>query len=187
MTTFQTAARRGRPSRIGQQYVQLLRARTSLRSAQNIGIRKPAVRTATAKAIDELDSVIALIEGRALVPVRDRLARVDRDMRALASPPVLRSRANEIVVAQISRRHGVDPTRARRSSAKYSASQIDKMGQAGQAWKNPDGSYSHAVADVEDLQAAIAAATGNASLESWLIGRAKKLGAMHLIPKSWKP
>jgi hypothetical protein len=60
------------------------------------------------------------------------------------------------------------------------------MGQAGQAWRNPDGSYSHPVADVEDLQAAIEGATGNASLESWLIGRAKKLGAMHLIPKSWK-
>jgi hypothetical protein len=166
----------------------LLRARTSLRSAQTIGIRKPAVRTATAKAIDELDSVIALIEGRALVPVRDRLARVDRDMRRLGRAPVTRARSDEIIVAEISRRHGVDPTRIRRSSSspKYTASQVDAMGKVGQAWKNPDGSYSHAVADVEDLQLAIASATDNASLESWLIGRAKKLGAMHLIPKSWK-
>jgi hypothetical protein len=149
-----------------------------------------AVRTATAKAIGELDSVIALIEGRSpsLMPTsnRERLAQVQADRRRLASPPRLRyngERVNEIAVNEIARRH-YGPLHQLRG--KYTASQIDKMGQAGQAWKNPDGSYSHAVADVEDLQLAIASATGNASLQSWLIGRAKKLGAMHLVPKSWK-
>jgi len=59
-------------------------------------------------------------------------------------------------------------------SAKYTQAQIDAMGKKGQAFKNPDGSFSHPIADDADVKAAVAAATGNAALKAFIKARLKK-------------
>lgn len=72
---------------------------------------------------------------------------------------------------------------------KYTQSEVDDLGAKGQAFENPDGTYSYPVADEEDLKNAISAVgLGNADhddIRKYLIGRAKDLGLSELIPDTW--
>ena len=73
--------------------------------------------------------------------------------------------------------------------AKYTQAEIDALGAKGHAFKNPDGSFSYPIDDVEDLKNAIhAVGRGNANhnrLRLYIIGRAKALGESDLIPDTW--
>ena len=75
--------------------------------------------------------------------------------------------------------------------AKYSADELRRLGGKGQAFKNPDGSYSYPIGDAEDLANAIhAVGRGSAShnaLRKYIIGRARTLGKSSLIPDNWNP
>lgn len=71
----------------------------------------------------------------------------------------------------------------------YTQKEIDALGAKGQAFKNPDGSYSYPVANVADLKNAIhAVGRGNAdhnALRKYIMARAKALGSSNLIPDNW--
>lgn len=73
--------------------------------------------------------------------------------------------------------------------AKYTAAEIEAMGEKGHAFKNDDGSYSYPIGDEEDLKNAIhAVGRGNAdhnAIRKYIMGRAKDLGADVLIPSNW--
>jgi len=73
--------------------------------------------------------------------------------------------------------------------AQYSAKQLKALGKAGKAFKNPDGSFSYPIADVQDLKNAIrAVGRGNAShnkIRLFIIKRAGELGRSDLIPSTW--
>ena len=72
----------------------------------------------------------------------------------------------------------------------YSQAEVDELGKAGKAFKNPDGHYSFPIANRSDLLNAIHA-TGRsgladkAPLRKYIIARAKALNASRLIPGSW--
>lgn len=73
--------------------------------------------------------------------------------------------------------------------AKYTQKQVDALGAEGKAFKNPDGSFSYPVDDLEDLKNAIrAVGRGNAdhdAIRAYVIKRAKALGQSDLIPDNW--
>jgi HK97 family phage prohead protease len=73
--------------------------------------------------------------------------------------------------------------------AKYNADQLKALGGKGQAFKNPDGTYSYPIADAEDLANAIrAVGRGGAShdaIRKYIMGRAKTLGLSSKIPDTW--
>jgi HK97 family phage prohead protease len=73
--------------------------------------------------------------------------------------------------------------------SKYNADQLKAMGAKGQAFKNPDGSYSYPCADAEDLANAIhAVGRGGAShdaIRKYIMARAKALGLTAKIPDTW--
>lgn len=73
--------------------------------------------------------------------------------------------------------------------AKYTEAEIEALGKAGHAFKNPDGSFSYPIDDVEDLDHAIhAVGRGNAdhdAIRKYIIGRAKDLGKSSMIPDDW--
>ena len=75
------------------------------------------------------------------------------------------------------------------AKAKYTQADIDALGAKGQAFKNPDGTYSYPIADAEDLGNAIkAVGRGNADhddIRKYIIGRAKDLGESDQIPDTW--
>lgn len=74
--------------------------------------------------------------------------------------------------------------------AKYSADELEALGEKGHAFKNPDGSYSYPIDDVEDLKNAIlAVGRGNAdhnAIRKYVMGRADDLGQKDLIPENWQ-
>src|SRR5581483_11735160 len=69
--------------------------------------------------------------------------------------------------------------------------EVDALGAKGRAFKNPDGSYSYPIDDLEDLRNAIhAVGRGNAdhdALRKYIIGRAGALSATDEIPENWGP
>lgn len=71
----------------------------------------------------------------------------------------------------------------------YTQKEVDALGAKGQAFKNPDGSYSYPVATVQDLRNAIhAVGRGNAdhdAIRKYIMARAKALGESSLIPDNW--
>jgi HK97 family phage prohead protease len=73
--------------------------------------------------------------------------------------------------------------------AKYTADQLKALGAKGQAFKNPDGSFSYPCADAEDLTNAIhAVGRGGAShdaLRRYIMARAKAMGLASKIPDNW--
>lgn len=73
--------------------------------------------------------------------------------------------------------------------AKYSADDLKRLGAAGKAFKNPDGSYSYPIDDGEDLNNAIhAVGRGGAdhnAIRRYIIRRAKALGMSDKIPDNW--
>jgi HK97 family phage prohead protease len=73
--------------------------------------------------------------------------------------------------------------------AKYDADQLKELGAKGHAFKNPDGSYSYPIEDVDDLQNAIHAVGRGGSdhdaIRKYIIGRAKDLGHADAIPDDW--
>ena len=73
--------------------------------------------------------------------------------------------------------------------AKYTDAEVEAMGKKGQAFKNPDGSYSYPIADAADLDNAIrAVGRGGAdhdAIRKYIIGRAKTLGKSSEIPDNW--
>jgi HK97 family phage prohead protease len=73
--------------------------------------------------------------------------------------------------------------------AKYTADQLKALGAKGQAFKNPDGSFSYPYADAEDLgKAILAVGRGGAShdaLRKYIMARAKALGLTSKIPDNW--
>ena len=73
--------------------------------------------------------------------------------------------------------------------AKYTQAEVDALGEKGHAFKNPDGSYSYPIDDLEDLRNAIhAVGRGNAdhdALRKYIIGRAGALSATDEIPENW--
>jgi HK97 family phage prohead protease len=73
--------------------------------------------------------------------------------------------------------------------AKYSADQLKALGAKGQAFKNPDGSFSYPCADAEDLgKAVLAVGRGGAShdaLRRYIMARAKAMGLSSKIPDNW--
>lgn len=73
--------------------------------------------------------------------------------------------------------------------AKYTADQLKAMLARGQAIRNDAGDPSYPIADKEDLQRAIRAVgrggAGHDKIRRYIIGRAKALGAMDMIPDGW--
>jgi hypothetical protein len=73
--------------------------------------------------------------------------------------------------------------------AKYTAAEIAALGAKGHAFKNSSGSYSFPVADVEDLKNAIRAvgrgSADHSAIRLYIIGRARALGQLDLIPDTW--
>jgi HK97 family phage prohead protease len=74
-------------------------------------------------------------------------------------------------------------------SAKYSQAEVELFGREGKAYKSPDGHFSFPVADTSDLRNAIhavgRAGADHDKVRAYLIGRARALGAMNLIPDNW--
>lgn len=76
-------------------------------------------------------------------------------------------------------------------AAKYSATEIEALGQAGKAFKAANGIYDYPAADRADVLAGIhrvgsAEPADKAPLRRFLTGRAKALGASRLIPLTWR-
>src|SRR5579859_5208524 len=73
--------------------------------------------------------------------------------------------------------------------AKYDSDALKAMGSKGHAFRNPDGSYSYPVGDLDDLDKAIrAVGRGGAdhdAIRRYIIGRARDLGASGRIPDNW--
>lgn len=73
--------------------------------------------------------------------------------------------------------------------AKYTADQLKAMGGKGQAFKNPDGSFSYPIGDADDLANAVrAVGRGGAdhdAIRKYVVGRAKSLGLTSKIPDNW--
>ena len=165
-------------SRQGAEYGRLLTARSSLQEAHDLS-RKPQLRALAATAISRIDAVLDLIEGRSsssAKPATPALLALERDVVRLRRPsvrPADQERPSPNASPHLLR------------SAKYTQETIDALGKQGKAWTNPDGSFSHPIADEGDVKAAVAAATGNAALKSWITAQAKKLQCMHLLPSSW--
>ena len=81
----------------------------------------------------------------------------------------------------------------RAKRGKYSAAEVNKMAQAGQAFKNADGTGAWPVADRDDLAEAINKLQLNGqssdfnAVRLFLIGRAQALNLEAMIPPSWDP
>jgi HK97 family phage prohead protease len=73
--------------------------------------------------------------------------------------------------------------------AKYTEAEVTALGEKGEAFKNPDGTFSYPVGDVADLTNAIhAVGRGGAdhdAIRKYIIGRADALGEKSLIPDNW--
>jgi hypothetical protein len=74
-------------------------------------------------------------------------------------------------------------------TSKYSTADMEELGAAGHAFKNPDGHWSYPIDDEEDLANAIkAVGRGGAShdaIRKYIVKRAKALGKSDSIPENW--